>query len=76
MTSQPVTPANLLDAMVRHNWSGGEVCSCGSDTVICQGCGHPVCGEVAIYGGTLKVRGNVGPCCFAKFGMGHQGGAK
>lgn len=52
-----------------HQWND-EQCSCGSDTCVCQGCGKIVCGATAIW---KDGAGNVGPCCLAKFGMGHAG---
>jgi len=52
-----------------HKWNN-DWCTCGSDTVVCQGCGRVVCGDVAVW----TRSGNVGPCCFAKFGLGHSGG--
>jgi hypothetical protein len=91
----PAAPApapDVVAAMVQHNWSRGEVCSCGQETVICQGCGRQVCGDVATWverprdgdpgiartgassGGRYRSSiGNVGPCCSAKFGLGHGG---
>jgi hypothetical protein len=68
-------------AQETHKWNNDE-CSCGSDTVICQGCGRAVCGEVAVWTPITMTAdappfvrsGNVGPCCFAKFGLGHSGG--
>lgn len=61
----------------QHNWSkGAPFCSCGQDTVTCQGCGHLVCGNVSVWLEKLPGRefgGNVGNCCFARFGLGHSG---
>lgn len=88
-----LTPAEAaIEPLVRHNWSRGEICSCGTETVICQGCGREVCGDVAVWverprdgdpgiartgassGGRYRSPlGNVGPCCSAKFGLGHAG---
>lgn len=66
-----------------HKWSGNaDTCSCGQDTVVCQGCGRLTCGNLAIWregsahpshAGRVENGGNIGPCCFAKFGMGHMG---
>jgi hypothetical protein len=66
----------------QHNWSdGAQFCSCGQDTVTCQGCGKLTCGDVAIWKESATqtahpfrtISGNIGPCCFAKFGIGHAG---
>jgi hypothetical protein len=54
----------------QHSWVGNApYCSCGQDTVTCQGCGRMVCGDVSVR----HDNSNIGPCCFAKFGLGHQG---
>lgn len=59
--------------MNTHKWNEHE-CSCGSDTVICQGCGRPVCGAITVRIQTHPgVDGNVGPECLHKFGKGHAG---
>jgi hypothetical protein len=68
-------------AALTHDWSQGEFCSCGSDVCVCQGCGRAVCGAIAVWTAISVVadappvirRGNVGPCCFSRFGLGHQG---
>ena len=60
----------------QHHWNE-EYCSCGQDSVTCQGCGRRVCGAVAVWrGGAGDGHGNVGPCCFARFGFGHAGGSR
>jgi hypothetical protein len=67
--------------MTTHDWSNGsQFCSCGQDTVTCQGCGRLVCGDVAIWvsPGQYAMKrsiplGNIGPCCVARFGLGHAG---
>ena len=64
--------------MDKHNWSNGHTCTCGSDLVVCQGCGKLVCGAVTVRADTCTVvrttaKGNVAPCCFHKFGLGHSG---
>jgi hypothetical protein len=60
-----------------HHWEkDAPYCSCGQDTVTCQGCGKLVCGNVALRvsdPSDSRMSRNVGPCCFAKFGLGHQG---
>lgn len=52
-----------------HVWND-EWCSCGSDTVVCQGCGRIVCGEVCAW---VDGVGNVEPACLGRYGLGHQG---
>lgn len=65
-------------ADMTHQWND-HYCSCGQDAVTCQGCGRRVCGDVAIWTGKGTLRGwpegsgNIGPCCFARFGLGHAG---
>lgn len=60
-----------------HQWRPqAPYCSCGQDTVTCQGCGKLVCGSLAVWRTDLTKNdhaGNIGPCCFARFGLGHQG---
>ena len=62
--------------MRAHEWND-EFCSCGQDSVTCQGCGKRVCGTVAVWmmvpTSADKRYGNVGPCCCAKYGLGHMG---
>jgi hypothetical protein len=61
-------------ARTQYDWSnGGQFCSCGQDTVTCQGYGKLTCGDVAIQ---KEGKGNIGPCCFAKFNLGHSGPAR
>ena len=69
---------NTSDLSAQHAW-GPTGCSCGQDVVVCQGCGRDVCGDVAVWHdrvnyGNRIAPGNVGPCCFAKYGLGHGGG--
>jgi len=64
---------------IKHVWND-DVCSCGAETVICQGCGKPVCSEIAVWIDDLsspafphRGGGNVEPACLATFGRGHAG---
>jgi hypothetical protein len=69
----------MKEKEVKHEWTTSSYfCSCGQDTVTCQGCGRLVCGAVAFrvrgFAGSHRgVKVNVGPCCAARFGIGHQG---
>lgn len=71
-----------MEATTHHWEKGAQFCSCGQDTVTCQGCGKLTCGNLAIWrddgihpshAGRGGFGGNIGPCCFARFGMGHMG---
>lgn len=63
-----------------HQWEPhAPYCSCGQDTVTCQGCGRLVCGDVALRVSDpddARMSRNVGPCCWARFGLGHAGPAQ
>ena len=60
-----------------HQWEPhAHFCSCGQDTVTCQGCGRLVCGDVALRVSDpddARMSRAVGPCCWARFGLGHSG---
>jgi len=46
---------------LKHGWEpGAPFCSCGQDTVTCQGCGKLACGNTTSY---VNGIGNIGPCC-------------
>lgn len=57
-----------------HQWDGDD-CSCGGDTVICQGCGKIVCGSICVrrVNDQTHHNENIGPCCFWRYGFGHAG---
>jgi len=46
-----------------HNHNGGEFCECGSQTVVCQGCGKVICATLSRW---MRGIGNVGQCCQQK----------
>jgi hypothetical protein len=60
-----------VEHYVNKAYMRGEWCRCGTDTVVCQGCGQLVCGssakwvELGLKADNSEVRGNVGPCCIA-----------
>ena len=59
----------------QHNWND-QFCSCGQDAVTCQGCGKPVCADVALRKADAddpSIALAYGPCCWAKEGLGHAG---
>lgn len=52
-----------------HRWDD-QYCSCGQDSVTCQRCGKPVCGDCSFR---KNEKNYCIPCATIKFQVGHMG---